>query len=396
MGRFVGTGDERTVVNKYIDSYLKGTNDYAKYLQSAPNFVTYYSRDHEHSTENSGLGDIEEVVGERSPLRYNRINNVPLYMVEDSAPDIMADGVLGMGYNVESSAVIIPNTVIPLPNDLFVFSYWEKSSQKEVLFRITNVTTTAADSNTYYQIQFQSTPYKNEDLESRQLVERYEVIYDHVASSKPAVIVERDYILAERIGKVFDSISSYYVDMYYDVNLNMFIMGSGYDDEGNVAKIFDACLHEFIREQMFFINSKTMVKNILLDKLVLRPDLKRCSPYYEVQRGGSLNVSFEYYTYVDRAIFKMFPDTFREIFYYKDPQNWLSLDPNLLDLYELVKNAEKGESLEGKINNFDFNRLEEETIAKAHIHMIPYISIPIMLYLLDKLGQILVRGNKYG
>ena len=73
MGRFVGTGDERTMVNKYIDSYLKGTNEYAKYLQSAPNFVTYYSRDHEHSTENSGLGDVEEIVGDRSPLRYNRI-----------------------------------------------------------------------------------------------------------------------------------------------------------------------------------------------------------------------------------------------------------------------------------------------------------------------------------
>ena len=50
MGRFVGTGEERKLVTKYIDSYMRGTNQYAKYLQSAPNFVTYYSRDNEAST----------------------------------------------------------------------------------------------------------------------------------------------------------------------------------------------------------------------------------------------------------------------------------------------------------------------------------------------------------
>ena len=146
MGRFVGNGEERTVVNKYIDSYMNGTNEYGKYLQSAPNFVTYYSRDQEASTEGSGLGEVEEVVGERSGIRYNRVNNVPFYMVEDSAPELMADGIVGLNYMVESTAVIIPDTVVPVPNDLFVFSYWEQTRDKTVVFRITNVSTTAVAS----------------------------------------------------------------------------------------------------------------------------------------------------------------------------------------------------------------------------------------------------------
>ena len=63
-------------------------------------------------------------MGPKSGIRYNRINNVPFYMVEDASPDLLSDGVLGLGYALEGTAIIIPDTVIPVPNDVFIFPYW--------------------------------------------------------------------------------------------------------------------------------------------------------------------------------------------------------------------------------------------------------------------------------
>ena len=75
MARFIDTPNERTLVNKYVDSYMNGVNQYAKYIDSTPSFATYYSRDVDRSTENPGLGQVKEIVGMESPLRYNKIKN---------------------------------------------------------------------------------------------------------------------------------------------------------------------------------------------------------------------------------------------------------------------------------------------------------------------------------
>lgn len=395
MGRFVGTGDERTMVNSYIDSYLKGTNEYAKYLQSAPNFVTYYSRDQEHSTENSGLGDVEEIIGDRSPLRYNRVNNIPLYMVEDTAPELMADGVLGLGYNVESTAVIIPNTVIPVPNDVFIFSYWEQDKNQKVLFRVTNVTTTAVDSNTYYQINFQSTPYDFKILEERQLVDRYEVIYDHIASGKPAIVVEKDYILAEEVGKVFDQVAEIYVEDYYSPTLNFFLHDS-VDETGKDITYFDRTLHEFLREQKFFINSKTLVQNILLEPFKVPRVMKMYSPFRKV---GEADLGGGYDTNTSGLeIFKLFPLQVLELTYLPLVDKKVEFLPEVLKVYKEffpITPETTGKSIEEKLEGGLLDEINEflEDILPS---MEGYLSLPILLYTLNWVGEYLVQGRSLG
>lgn len=395
MGRFVGTGDERTMVNSYIDSYLKGTNEYAKYLQSAPNFVTYYSRDQEHSTENSGLGDVEEIIGDRSPLRYNRVNNIPLYMVEDAAPELMTDGVLGLGYNVESTAVIIPNTVIPVPNDVFIFSYWEQDKNQKVLFRVTNVTTTAVDSNAYYQINFQSTPYDFKILEERQLVDRYEVIYDHIASGKPAIVVEKDYILAEEVGKVFDQVAEIYIEDYYSPTLNFFLHDS-VDETGKDITYFDRTLHEFLREQKFFINSKTLVQNILLEPLKVPRVMKMYSPFRKV---GEADLGGGYDTTTSGLeIFKLFPLQVLELTYLPLVDKKVEFLPEVLRVYKEffpITPETTGQSIEEKLEGGLLDEINEflEDIIPS---MEGYLSLPILLYTLNWVGEYLVRGRSLG
>ena len=182
MGKFINDNSERTLVNKYVDSYLNGISKYSKYINSVPNFVTYYSRDYIESTEDSGMGTVNEIVGDESPTRYNKINNFPLYGVEDSTPELNVDGINGLGLINEGSAVIIPDTIVPRPDDLFIFSYSEDTEEAKLIYRVTDVNITAIDSNTFYQITYNSTPYDEEILEKKQISDNYELIYDNIST----------------------------------------------------------------------------------------------------------------------------------------------------------------------------------------------------------------------
>lgn len=389
MGRFVGTGEERKLVTKYIDSYMRGTNQYAKYLQSAPNFVTYYSRDNEASTENSGLGEVEDIVGPKSGIRYNRINNVPFYMVEDASPDLLNDGVLGLGYALEGTAIIIPDTVIPVPNDVFIFPYWENEEHKETVFRITNVTTTAVDSNTYYQIQYQTSPYLAYELEAEQIVERYEVVYDHVGSSKPAILVESDYLLAERVGEVFDKVAAAYIEDYYNEKLNLFVCEGdpGTGAPGRTSLIFDRQLHEYLRSKKFFINSKSLAKNILLQELYLSRSAKRVNPFF----SPDLNLTYDLQT-SSLPIIKLFPLAVQEVTYLPAEVSTVPRLDFVQDLRKLGENLE-GAELDSALTEDWLPRVEAYIETSTPV-LTDYLGLPVLLGVLDDLGDKLVRGGK--
>ena len=394
MGRFVGTGEERSVVNKYIDSYMRGTSEYAKYLQAAPNFVTYFSRDQAASTENSGLGDVEEIVGLRSPLRYNRVHNVPLYMVEDSAPELLADGVMGVGYTVESTAVIIPDTVVPVPNDVFTFSYWERGeAQKEVLFRVTNVTTTAVDSNTYYQISFQSTPYDKQVLEANQLVDCYEVVYDHVGSQKPAILVEEDYLLATEVERLFEQAADIYIEDYYKYTLIMFFYKRG-DDAGREVVYFYNNINDFLRRKKFFISSKSLGTNILLDDLHVARSSRLFSPYDVV---GAPTLTGTYILESSSLpIFKLFPLQVKELFYFPKGDEEFKIEETIQRLYTDIFSVNQPSTKQQLVTNFRKAWLSnlQKFLPKVFPSLEMYLSLPILLYVLDWMGEFLVRGDQ--
>ena len=311
-------------------------------------------------------------------------------MVEDSAPELMADGIVGLNYMVESTAVIIPDTVVPVPNDLFVFSYWEQTRDKTVVFRITNVSTTAVDSNTYYQVSFQSTPYDYNELESKQLVDRYEVIYDHIGSSKPAVLMEKDYILAERLEKTFDKVASIYIEDYYDDRLNIFTYKGWAESVAAEVTYFDRSLHKFLKEQNFFINSKTLAINILLQDLKVNRALEAYSPYTQV---GQPTIT-SHYTLSPSSlkIFKLYPLNVKEITYLPTGDD-LPLDNEVLSLYEEFFGSDSNldsQVIESKLE--DWLLKVDNLVTTSFPSLENYLSFPILLYVLNYLGEYLVRG----
>src|SRR5699024_2456631 len=118
VARFIDEPLERDIVSDYIDGYVSSTRRYSKYQETAPNFVTYYKLDHSESTSDYGLDNVEEIVGKNSPLKYNKIKNMPLYSVETMSPNFDYDEESGPSMEgTDSEAIILPETIEPSVND---------------------------------------------------------------------------------------------------------------------------------------------------------------------------------------------------------------------------------------------------------------------------------------
>src|SRR5437016_5145408 len=96
MGRIL-TNTRITQAN--IEQYITAaTKDYSTFLACAPTFCTYFSKNHLKSTYDRSLENINEVVGADAPVIFDKIDNLPIYKVENSSfgTDITDFGVVGI------------------------------------------------------------------------------------------------------------------------------------------------------------------------------------------------------------------------------------------------------------------------------------------------------------
>ena len=319
MARFIDTPNERTLVNKYVDSYMNGVNQYAKYIDSTPSFATYYSRDVDTSTENPGLGQVKEIVGVDSPLRYNKIKNFPLYGVEEVNPSINADGISGINVDIENTAVILPDTIIPKPDDLFVLNYDENTDKNSAVYRITGVDINAVDSNTYYQISYVSTPYDYNILNKRQVVDDYRFVYGNTGSKYENILLEDRYIEVASLEQQFVRYMNFLLDNFYDEDRNMVYFK---DKDGN--HIFMDEVHDFLNNHKLLIESRTFIRNIYLPNMDPKSNYrKNASHFYNIIEGrkklytnrgiGAFSPSLEKIDKLKNKLFIQFPEDFYKV-----------------------------------------------------------------------------------
>lgn len=319
MARFIDTPNERTLVNKYVDSYMNGVNQYAKYIDSTPSFATYYSRDVDTSTENPGLGQVKEIVGVDSPLRYNKIKNFPLYGVEEVNPSINADGISGINVDIENTAVILPDTIIPKPDDLFVLNYDENTDKNSAVYRITGVDINAVDSNTYYQISYVSTPYDYNILNKRQVVDDYRFVYGNTGSKYENILLEDRYIEVASLEQQFVRYMNFLLDNFYDEDRNMVYFK---DKDGN--HIFMDEVHDFLNNHKLLIESRTFIRNIYLPDMDPKSNYrKNASHFYNIIEGrkrlytnrgiSAFSPSLEKIDKLKNKLFIQFPEDFYKV-----------------------------------------------------------------------------------
>lgn len=248
--------NEEQMINNNAFLYEDKLNSqYTRFLERPPVFVTYYSINNVESTADNGFQNVERIIGTNSPIRFNMIEHFPVYGLDRVVLNLEEDDE-GLTTSYDSELIILPNTIVPNPNDFFIIDH----IQAPVLFMVTEVSLDSIKSNNYYKIGYTMKSLNPDGFEkiNKQVVDNFECVFKNIGTEDKCLIRSDDYVKITEFNKKFDEISNKYFMLYYDEMSNSIL----YQD--TFCKIYDAYLTEFISRNRILQNPydyKTIVFN---------------------------------------------------------------------------------------------------------------------------------------
>lgn len=347
-------------INKNIDIYAKNkVGQYSKYLDKTPSFITYYHICNSLSRTDVGTGGIESELGPRSPIRFNKIVDFPVYNIPEIKPEITFDET---GYDIDlemSDIVILPGTIKPSPGDYFILDF---PSIKQYLFRITGVRYNTIQSNDFYTVDCDIKDI-GQDLELKrmegQIVDEYQTVFDNIGTQDRCFVKISDIDYLNSIVDLYYKLRDYYKDAFYSTELNAFTTEVGYDNGGYNLFINDPYLETFINRARIYYD-ENVEETILLSLNTLYPknfslDFSRTLYDALLKKSTELlakypyayltNITKRYSTFATAGVHGTAVNLSisRDIQY---PENYVNLkDPNV-NASKIIMNAKPGATLQ--------------------------------------------------
>lgn len=262
-----------------------------RFLDKSPVFVTYYHVNVNETTTDEGFRDIESIIGNRSPLRFQKIENFPMYGLDQVVLAIQ-DSEQGLDTEYSSEAVILPNTIKPLQNDIFKINHVKGS----FLFRVTEVQYDNIRPDNYYKINFRFEWLDDEkaDKLDEQVEENFSCILQNIGTEENCLIQEDYYKQLKLIDEMFNDMVKTYKILFYNERYNCFLWErlDGY-------KIYDPFQTVFFNNHKL-LNNKADYSTIMLSeefndhkrKIKYERSIYRC---FE-RRDTKLLSEFKYHT----------------------------------------------------------------------------------------------------
>ena len=242
-------------------------------LQSAANkfstegaiLTTYYSIREAATTVDRGLQDIEQLFGHNSPLRYNKINNFPIYGLSPTNPN-NTDEIGIEDITLEGEYIILPCTIVPHPNDFFTINHLKMNG----VFQVIEVQHDNMKQEGFYKIRYRlhSTSQETLDNLAKQSVETYYTELDAIGTNLNPILKVDDYVLRNKILLMVNKMIQSYTALFYNERHNCFMIHS--HDTGMYT--WDMCGNEFMAKHSI-LNIPNSSKAIILHDKVRDPFL---------------------------------------------------------------------------------------------------------------------------
>lgn len=249
---------EQKHVEDNIFKYENRLNsEITRFLDKSPVFVTYYHVNPNETTVDGGFKDIENILGDESPLRFQKIENFPLYGLEPVQLAI-EEADEGLNTSYQSECVILPNTIKPLQNDLFVI----KHVKGGFVFRVIGVQYDNIRPDNFYKIEFKFT-WLDEDKEdeiNEQVVEKFTCVLENIGSENQCIIQEDYFQQITAIDNMYNDMVNTFKAVFYSERYNCFL-GEYLDG----YKVYDPLQSIFMNKNKL-LNKKTDYTTILLDE----------------------------------------------------------------------------------------------------------------------------------
>jgi len=255
MGRLVN--DEQEIISKNIDNYLDAsTSEYSKYLNGVPTFTTYYHKNVNASHQDVGLEQVQEVIGSESPIRYDKIDDLSLYGISQADLQYVVDENYGVESEVEGDAIVLPDTIKPLPDDFFLVNY----NDTDLLFRVTNVNIDKMNGKKYYKIDFVLSTYDVALIEE-QIEGNYTQFFENIGTEKNTIVENKDGLIIQYIDKLLDSLTTNYLEDY--MNKKIDILTYTFNDK----ILYNEFLIEFITDNNVMSENNNVFSQYVIDSI---------------------------------------------------------------------------------------------------------------------------------
>ena len=193
-------------------------------MESKPIFCRYYNISNADSMGSKGMGQVYDWLSPDSPVRYNRINNTPLYAFKEFNRETRKTDIKGITIELDNESLILPG-FYPQVGDLLVISL---PGAKELMFRVTR-----ADANTilqephhhitytYYTVSDKD-PDKFTQLE-KQTVGNYDFVMGNVGDNKATIIDIGTVAYIRKLVATYARINNEYLETFYNEEYNLLL-----------------------------------------------------------------------------------------------------------------------------------------------------------------------------
>ena len=395
MGNFINTNYNKTIDNLVEGAKSRLNNPFYIYGDRKPTIVTYYNINHNASTIDKGSSTLYDDIGQNSSLRFNKIENFHLYGLEKINVNLDV-GEYGLESPIEGEALILPNTIVPVPGDMFIINH---VIDKPYLFMVTGIgIDTLYTGANFYKISYKLTRTDMDaltSLETVQTIKRFTYKAGNVGTTLTPLIESNQAELIDKIEDNIDTLLNYYMNLFYKNSVQNFIL------EYQHMYLYDPYLIEFmIRNKLFALSGNNYFHveqavyigdtfaleydhSIFKDIEIKKSNMRLNSVYpVPVDDPNSLLVDRleSYYKLSNKVMYKD----------YDNPINWLDMDlldrvinnelydedsnlyyRNLLILYMNNKEFDITDKIMNSIMDIEFNYTKEL-----------FYMIPILVFIL--------------
>lgn len=250
--------------DQYNQYKERRTSQFIKFLDKNVDFVTYFHINKNLSTTEIGNYNIDSYIGADSPVRYNQINNLPVYGIPvidtHNGYDNEQGGFTADDYSGE--LIMLPNIIEPSEGDCFIINVFDNRRY----FQVTSVEQIVLKSKPHYVLQFHiGIPDYLPQLK-KQVVEEYNAIFDNIGTHDKVVMSSKEYTLRMNYTDIYNDIMDYYLHTFFKQKITMFEMNILVNNKcGDVVKYTDKFLTKFMEKNRIIVMDKLTKSSLLLD-----------------------------------------------------------------------------------------------------------------------------------
>lgn len=250
---------------QYEDFRKRRTSQFIKFLDKNVDFVTYYSINKAESTYSLENRDVDSYIGLDSPIRYNKINNLPVYgfpiITDENTYEDTDGGLSNDGY--EGEIILLPDIMEPCEGDAFILNSFNPNR----IFIVNSVTQTILKSKPHFVIRFHIGIPEYLDQLNKQVIGEYNAIFDNIGTQDKVIISNNEYSLRESYKEIYSEFSQYYKNAFFKSKISLFELSLDNIEENNCQyrHFIDKFLQKFMQDNRIIIMDDLLKDTLMLD-----------------------------------------------------------------------------------------------------------------------------------